>query len=193
MWPHLSKYVLLHHIRNPSKVYRVREKELSQKRWSPNKASPGKAFVAIYSIREALVLYYQTFVTFPTYSPFVVLSTFVVLSNFCHFLTLCYLFTFDVIYTPYKCTCCPHHTHYSLPRLFVRGPIHLSSSTVVFGHRAILIWGDRDMAGGFSTITTVCVYRSCSRTTAACGVLLHFLNPYDLAPKSAVLLLRHYL
>ncbi len=28
-------------------------------------------------------------------------------------------------------------------------PIHLSNSPGVFGHRAILIWGDRDMIGGF--------------------------------------------
>ncbi len=27
--------------------------------------------------------------------------------------------------------------------------MHLSNSPGVFGHRAILIWGDRDMAGGF--------------------------------------------
>ncbi len=74
------------------------------------------------------------------------------LTNFCHFLTLCYLLTFYVIYAPYKCTCCTHHRHNSLSCLIVRtlsAPIYLSNSPGVFGHRAILIWGDRDMAGGF--------------------------------------------
>ncbi len=28
-------------------------------------------------------------------------------------------------------------------------PIHLSNLTVAFGHRAILMWGGRGMAGGF--------------------------------------------
>ncbi len=41
--------------------------------------------------------------------------------------------------------------HNSYARLIVRTlsvPIYLSSSPVLFGHRAILMWGDRDMAGG---------------------------------------------
>ncbi len=38
-------------------------------------------------------------------------QSFVVLSNFCHLPAPCYLFTFYVISSPYKCTCCTHHTH----------------------------------------------------------------------------------
>ncbi len=79
-------------------------------------------------------------------------QSFVVLSNFCHLLAPCYLFTFYVMYTPHKCTCCTHHEHNSLSCLIVRtlsAPIYLSNSPGVFGHRAILIWGDRDIAGGF--------------------------------------------
>ncbi len=43
-------------------------------------------------------------------------------------------------------------TQLSLSCLIVRtlsAPIFLSNSSDVFDHRAILIWGDRDMAGGF--------------------------------------------
>ncbi len=79
--------------------------------------------------------------------------TSVILSNFCHFLTTCYLFTFYVSYAPYNCTLCTHHKQNSYSRLTVRtlsAPIHFPNSTDVSGHRAILIWGDRGMAGGFS-------------------------------------------
>ncbi len=44
------------------------------------------------------------------------------------------------------------HTHNSLSCLIVRtlsALIYLSNSPGVFGHRAILLWGDRGMAGGF--------------------------------------------
>ncbi len=80
--------------------------------------------------------------------------SFIVLSNFCQLLTLCYLLTFYFIYAPYKCTCCTHYNPYS--SLIVRtlsAPMHLSFSPGVFGHRAILMWGDRGMAGGFSLRT----------------------------------------
>ncbi len=90
--------------------------------------------------------------------------TCVIFSNFCNFSQLvlsthplllyqqCYLYTFYVIYAPYKCTCCTHHKHNPLSRLIVRtlsAPIRFSNSSGVFGYRAILILGDRDMAGGF--------------------------------------------
>ncbi len=67
----------------------------------------------------------------------------------------------------YKCTCCTHHKHNSLPRLLERtpsAPIRLSSSTVVFGHRAILLgWGGggrRGMAAGFILEQTHVTYPS---------------------------------
>ncbi len=44
------------------------------------------------------------------------------------------------------------HTTTQLPRLIERtlsAPIYVSNSTGVFGHRAILMWGDRGMTGGF--------------------------------------------
>ncbi len=69
----------------------------------------------------------------------------------CYLLTLCYLLAFYFSYAPYKCTCYTHHKHNFLSCLIVRtlsAPICLSNSPGVFGHRAILICGDRDMAGG---------------------------------------------
>ncbi len=95
----------------------------------------------VYS-NHPLLLYYFL-------SPY---QSFVVLSNFCHRLTLCYLLIFYLIYAPYKCTCCAHHKHNSLSCLVMRtlsAPIYLTNSPAVFGQSAILIWGDRDMAGGF--------------------------------------------
>ncbi len=77
-------------------------------------------------------------------------QSFVVLSNFCHLLTPCYLLTFYFINTPFKCTCCTHHKHNSCSRLIVRtlpAPIHFSNSPGAFGHRSILTWGDRGLAG----------------------------------------------
>ncbi len=111
-------------------------------------------FVVTYGIREKPVLSYQTFITFPSLS---YLPTFVALSNFCHLIKLLsfshpLLSIYFLRYlTTYKCTCCPHHKQNAYSRLIVRtlsAPIHLSNPTGVFGHRAILIWGDRDMAGG---------------------------------------------
>ncbi len=80
-------------------------------------------------------------------------QSFVVLSTFCHFLTLCYILTFYVIYTRYKCTYCTHHKHNNpLPCLIVRtlsALIQFPNSSGLFDPCAILLWGDRDMAGGF--------------------------------------------
>ncbi len=85
------------------------------------------------------------------YSLVVVLSTVVILSSFCHLLTLS-----NVAYVPYKCIACSQHTYNSLSCLIGRRssvPIDLSNSTGIFDHRAILIWRDRVMAGGFSPRT----------------------------------------
>ncbi len=71
-------------------------------------------------------------------------QSFVVLSNVCHLLAPCYLFTFCVIFSPYKCTCCTHHTHNALSCFIVRtlsAPIQFPNSPGVFGHRAILTMG----------------------------------------------------
>ncbi len=62
---------------------------------------------------------------------------------------------FYITYAPYKCTSCttPQTTQLSLSRLIERthsAPIHLPNSTGIFGHRAILVWGDRDITGVFS-------------------------------------------
>ncbi len=106
------------------------------------------------------MLSYRTLANFPAcfiYTPFVTLSLFVALSNICrlikHFLSPCYLFTFYVTYAPYKYTCCTHRTtKLSLSSLFVRTLSvlkHFSNSLGVFGHRTILMWGDRGMTGGF--------------------------------------------
>ncbi len=90
------------------------------------------------------------------YTRFVALSTFVTLSifrqifkllSFSHPLLSTHIL---VIYTPYHCTCCTHHRHNSFSCLIVRklsAPMYLSNSPDVFGHRAMLIWGDRGMAG----------------------------------------------
>ncbi len=75
-----------------------------------------------------------------SYQPFVIFSPFVIYS------------LFYVIYASYKCTCCTHHKHKSLSCLIVHTlstPIYLPNSPSVFGHRAILMWGDRGMAGFF--------------------------------------------
>ncbi len=97
------------------------------------------------------------------YTPFVTLSMFVALSNFrrlinllsssrpflsIHFFTL----STNLISTNLICTCTTHHTHNSNSCLIVRmlsTPIYLSNSPGVSGHRTILIWGDRNKAGGF--------------------------------------------
>ncbi len=111
--------------------------------------------VATHGIREKIILSYQTFVTFPSLSYLLTLCCFI---NFCHLINLSsfyqasVIFLPFVIYAPYKCTCCTPHKHNSLSCLIVRtlsAPIHFPNSTCVFGHSAILIWGDRDMAGGF--------------------------------------------
>ncbi len=92
------------------------------------------------------------------YTPFVTLSLFVALSNFRRLIELL-SFSHPLLsihflryLATYKCTCCTHHKQNAYSRLIVRtlsAPIHLSNPTGVVGHRAILIWGDRDMAGGF--------------------------------------------
>ncbi len=87
-----------------------------------------------------LIKLWQLFPACFIYTTFVTLAIFVALSNFCHLLTLWYLLSFYVIYEPYKCTYTTHHTHQYQ---------HLSTSPGVFGHRPILMWGDRGMAGGF--------------------------------------------
>ncbi len=93
------------------------------------------------------------------HTPFVTLSMFVALSNFRRLINLLWfshpfpsIHFFYVIYAPFKCTCCTHHKHNSLPCLIVRtlsAPIYLSKSPGVIGHRAILTMGDRTVAGGF--------------------------------------------
>ncbi len=111
--------------------------------------------VATYGIRKWPILSYQTFVTFPSLFYLRTLCYFI---NFCRLIERLsfshplFLFTFNVIYAPYKCTCCKHHTHNSYSRLSVRtlsAPIHFPNSTGVFDQRAILMWGDQGMAGCF--------------------------------------------
>ncbi len=41
------------------------------------------------------------------------------------------------------------YTPHTTLTLVLSAPIYLSNSPGVFGHRAILMWGDRGMAGGF--------------------------------------------
>ncbi len=83
------------------------------------------------------MLYYQTF------------PSLFYLHTLCNFINFCCLITFYVIYAPYKCTYCTHHNFPScLIVCTLSAPIHLSNSPGVFGHCAILIWGDRDVCGG---------------------------------------------
>ncbi len=48
----------------------------------------------------------------------------------------------------------PHSPHSRIIVRMLSALIQLSNSTGVFGHRAILIWGYRGMAGGFSLRTS---------------------------------------
>ncbi len=51
-------------------------------------------------------------------------------------------------------------------------PIQLSKSTIVFGHCAILIWGDRGMTGGFILHQTQLLYAPLSGQAIATRMLL---------------------
>ncbi len=99
------------------------------------------------------MLSYQTIATFPSLCYLHTLCYFV---NLCHLVKLLsfyqtsvtshpFQFThFYVIYAPINVPALHTKTHDSLSRLIERtssAPIHLSNSTVVFGHCAILIWG----------------------------------------------------
>ncbi len=118
---------------------------------------PSKGSVATYA--------YTVFVSNLCYLIKLVLST-----HLCYFINLCRLikllssyrtfviFSPLVIYSLFTLSTHPtnapavHITNTTLSCLVVRTlsvPIYLSNSPGVFGYRAILIWGDRDMAGGF--------------------------------------------
>ncbi len=93
-------------------------------------------------------------------------TPFVALSNFCRLIKVLSSYRTFVIFSPlviYSLFTLSAHpinapaehttiTTLSLSCLIVRtlsSPIYLSNSPGVFGHRAILMWGDRGMAGGF--------------------------------------------
>ncbi len=87
---------------------------------------------------ELLQLFPDCFI----YTPFVTLSIFVALSNFCSLIKIL-LFSIHFLRFLYK------HNAYS--RLIGRTSsalIQFSNPAAVFDQRAILMWGDRGMAGG---------------------------------------------
>ncbi len=85
--------------------------------------------------------------------PLLLYQTFVVLSNFCHFLTPCYLFIFTSPTHPINAPAVHTTSTILSPVLLcarsLRKYTFLNSIGVSTSHRAILIWGDRGMAGGF--------------------------------------------
>ncbi len=118
------------------------------------------------------------------HTPFVTLSMFVALSNFRRLINLLsfshpflfiHFFTLSThpIYAPYKCTCCTHHKHKSLPCLIVRtlsAPIYLYKSPGVIGQRAILTMGGSDRGWGFSRRTICYPIRPLSRHFYVWGI-----------------------
>ncbi len=104
------------------------------------------------------VLSYHTFAAFPS---LFYLHTLYYFINVYRLIKLAWsnqsfvIFSLFLIYSfffRYLRTCTLHHTHNSNSCLIVRTlstPIYLSYSPGVFGHRTILIWGDRNKAGGF--------------------------------------------
>ncbi len=123
------------------------------------------------SPRKACSNLEYSWVTWVILSNFCPFSSLCYLHTLCYFINFCHLIKLSLSYQTFVIfSSCLIYSHFTLsthptnvPELHTKqhnslfrrvgrtssAPIHLSNSTGVFGHRAILIKGDQSMAGGF--------------------------------------------